>query len=93
MKLQTYSAVLIMCLSLVPLSSQATPAPNEESCRNAITAGLEQLRRIPPDMTERDDEDRKKLLEEMERLVEINRRQGLSECQIWAEMMRKAFNQ
>lgn len=93
LKLRIYTAALLICLSLVPLSSQANPAPNEENCRMAITAGLEQLRRITPDMAKRDEEDRKKLLEVMERLVEKSRRQGLSECQIWAEMMRKAFNQ
>lgn len=91
--MKIYTAALLICLSLVPLSSQAASAPNEDNCRMAITAGLEQLRRIKLDMTTRDDEDRKKLLEVVERLVETNRLQGLSECQIWAEMMRKAFNQ
>lgn len=41
LKLQTYSAALIICLSLVPLSSHAVSEPNEENCRNAIAAGLE----------------------------------------------------
>ncbi|NTV48799.1 MAG: hypothetical protein HGB32_09730 [Geobacteraceae bacterium] len=93
MKLQIYSALLTICLSAAPTSSKAASVPSEENCRNAISAGLEQLHRIPPDMTRRDDEDRKKLLEEMERLVETNRRQGVSECQTWIQMMQKAFNQ
>jgi len=29
----------------------------------------------------------------MERLIESNRRQGISECQTWSDMMKKAFNQ
>lgn len=93
LKLQTYSVALIICLSLVPLRSHAVSEPNEENCRTAIAAGLEQLRIIPPDLTKRDDDDRKKLLAEMERLVETNRRNGISECKTWIQMMGKAFNQ
>jgi len=87
------SALLIICLSAVPLSSPAASGPTEANCRKAITEGLEQLHRIPPGTTQRDDEARKKLLAEMERLVEMNRRQGMSECQTWTQMMGKAFNQ
>jgi hypothetical protein len=93
MKLYIYSVALMICLSLVPLRSRASSTPIEENCRNAIAAGLEQLRVIPPDLTKRDDEDRKKLLAEMERLVDTNWRLGVSECQTWRQMMGKAFNQ
>jgi hypothetical protein len=82
-----------MCLAAIPLGAQEGPAPQEDNCRRAITEGLEQLRRIPPGTARRDDEDRKKLLSDMERLVETNRRQGVSECQTWTLMMGKAFNQ
>ncbi len=93
MKLRICSVVLIMCLSTFLQNTNAAPTPNEENCRTAISAGLEQLRQIPPESTKRDDEERKKLLEAMERFVEINRRQGISECETWIQMMRKAFNQ
>jgi len=92
-KLRICSVLLIICLSTFLQNSIAAPKPNEENCRAAITAGLEQLRQIPPDLTRRDDEDRKKLLEAMERLVEANRRKGIGECETWRQMMRKAFNQ
>jgi hypothetical protein len=93
MKLQIYTALLIICLSAVTLSAQEAPVANEDNCRKAITAGIEQLHRIPPGTTQRDEEARKKLLADMERLVETNRRQGVSECRTWAQMMGKAFNQ
>ena len=51
------------------------------------------MRRIPADLTKRDDEDRRKLLADMERLVEEKRRAGLSECRFWGQLMVKAFNQ
>jgi hypothetical protein len=44
-------------------------------------------------LTPRDDEDRRKLLADMEQLVETNRRAGVSECRTWTQMMGKAFNQ
>ena len=93
MKLQIYTALFTLCLTAVPLSVMADQTPNEDNCRKAIFAGLEQLKRIPPDISQRDDDDRKKLLAEMERLVETNRRQGASECQTWTDLMKKAFNQ
>jgi hypothetical protein len=93
MKLQIFTVLLTLCLTAVPLGVMAGQAPNEDNCRTAINAGLEQLKRIPPDITQRDDEDRKKLLADMERLVEANRRQGISECQTWTDLMKKAFNQ
>jgi hypothetical protein len=51
------------------------------------------LRRPPPGRTPRDEEDRKQLLAEMQRLVDDSRRQGKSECQSWTQLMGKAFNQ
>jgi len=93
MKLQICTILLAMSLITAPLSTLAGQTPNEDNCRLAITAGLEQLKQIPPDITRRDDEARKKLLEEMEQLVETNRRKGISECQTWTDLMKKAFNQ
>jgi hypothetical protein len=90
---QLCSFLLILCLATFPSNSQAEPVPNEANCRMAITTALEELRRLPPDLTERDDRDRKKLLAELERLVETNRRQGISECRTWNQLMGKAFNQ
>lgn len=75
-----------------PLVRGATP-PSENDCRNAIKAGLETLRNTPPGPLPRDEADRKRLLAEMEALVEASRRQGLSECETWTRMMGKAFNQ
>ncbi len=75
-----------------PIVQGATP-PNESDCRNAIKAGLETLRNTPPSPQPRDEADRKRLLADMEALVEASRRQGLSECETWTRMMGKAFNQ
>ena len=83
----------LLCLSASPAAAREREAPKEENCRLAIEAGFEQLRRIPPDVTPRDDEDRRKLLADMEQLVETNRRAGVSECRTWTQMMGKAFNQ
>jgi len=93
MKQQIYTALLTICLNIAPLSVMASQAPDENNCRTAVSAGLEQLKQIPPDITVRDDEARKKLLAEMEQLIETNRRNGISECQTWTDMMKKAFNQ
>jgi hypothetical protein len=93
MKRLLVTTVLAICLTSQSSGVQADQIPNENQCRQAITAGLEQLNHIPPDITQRDDEARKKLLADMERLIESNRRQGISECQTWSDMMKKAFNQ
>ena len=85
--------LIVVCMAAGPAIARDQPAPKEENCRTAIEAGLEQLRRIPPDLSSRDDEDRRKLLDDMERLVETNRRAGVSECRTWTQMMGKAFNQ
>jgi len=85
--------LVVVCIAAGPSAAQDQPAPKEENCVKAIEAGLEQLRRTPPDLSSRDDEDRRKLLADMERLVETNRRAGVSECRTWSQMMRKAFNQ
>ncbi len=82
---------LLLALS-APIAQGATP-PNENDCRNAIKAGLETLRNIPPSPLPRDEADRRRLLADMEALVEASRRQGLSECETWTRMMGKAFNQ
>jgi len=83
----------VIFMATGPSASQDQPAPKEKNCRTAIEAGLEQLRRTPPDLNSRDDEHRRKLLADMERLVETNRRAAVSECRTWAQMMGKAFNQ
>ena len=93
MKIQLITTILTICLTSQPSAAQADLVPNESQCRQAITAGLEQLKHIPPDITKRDDDARKMLLADMERLIESNRRQGISECQTWSDMMKKAFNQ
>ncbi len=93
MKILMVATILAICLTSQPSAVQADQVPNESQCRQAINAGLEQLKHIPPDITQRDDEARKKLLADMERLIESNRRQGISECQTWSDMMKKAFNQ
>jgi len=93
MKIPLVTFFLGLCLAVVPSGALSDQAPKEENCRMAITAALEQLRRIHPDITQRDDEARIKLLADMERLIESNRRQGISECQTWSDMMKKAFNQ
>jgi hypothetical protein len=93
MKIQLVTTFLAICLTLQSSGVQADQVPNENQCRQAITAGLEQLRRIPPEINQRDDEARIKLLSDMERMIESNRRQGISECQTWSDMMKKAFNQ
>jgi len=84
---------ILFSLAAAPLSAREQAAPKEENCRMAIAGALEQLRRTPPDLKQRDDEDRRRLLAEMERLVEDNRRAGVSECETWGQLMRKAFNQ
>lgn len=89
--------VVLICILLgiaaSPAAAREQEAPKEENCRLAITGTLEQLRRTPPDLNQRDDEDRRRLLAEIERLVEDNRRAGASECETWGQLMRKAFNQ
>lgn len=84
---------LLLGVALSPASAQEGKIPEEENCRQAITGALEQLRHTPPDLKERDDADRRKLLAEMERLVEENRRAGMTECETWGQLMRKASNQ
>ncbi|MBI5792923.1 MAG: hypothetical protein HZA63_15760 [Rhodocyclales bacterium] len=79
--------------ALLAPSIQADTPPKEENCRMAITAGLDTLRNSPPSPNPRDEADRKRLLAEMEKLVDDSRRQGMSECQTWTRMMGKAFNQ
>lgn len=91
--MRAHPLILIIYLVVIPLSAHAATEPKEEDCRRAITSGFEQLRIIPPGLTKRDDDDRKKLLAEMERLVETNRNKGVSECKTWIQMMGKAFNQ
>jgi hypothetical protein len=86
-------ALLAASLAAASFSAVAAPAPNEENCRKAISEGLEMLRRQAPGNTPRDEADRQRLLAEMQALVESNRRQGISECQTWTQMMGKAFNQ
>jgi hypothetical protein len=93
MKPQLCATLLIACLSLASTCAVAAPAPSEENCSKAIAGGLETLRRIQPGGRPRDEEDRKRLLAEMERLVEDSRRQGMTECQTWTKIMGKAFNQ
>ena len=87
--------LLISLLLALPGAAVAAdpPPPREDHCRAAIQAGLETLRNPLPDGRPRDETDRKRLLAEMETLVESSRRQGLSECQTWSRMMGKAFNQ
>ena len=88
--------LLTVCLSLTSVTvtaAPAAPAPNDDNCRNAIHAALEMLRQVQPGGRLRDEDDRKRLLAEMERLVDDSRRQGISECQTWAQFMRKAAKQ
>jgi hypothetical protein len=86
-------ALVTICLSASPPNCHADSLPREGDCRVAITEALTLLRRTPPDIKERDQQDRKRLLAELERLVETNRRLGVSECQTWSQLMGKAFNQ
>ncbi len=79
--------------ALLAPAVQAGGPPKEENCRMAITAGLDTLKAPLPNPRPRDEADRKRLLAEMEALVEASRRQGLSECETWSRMMGKAFNQ
>jgi hypothetical protein len=78
-------------LAAAPIAA-AAGAPTEEQCRNAVTAALGMLRQRPAEKP-RDEEDRKRLLAEMERLVETNRRQGIGECRTWQEINVRAVNQ
>lgn len=84
---------ILLGIAVSPATAREQAAPKEENCHLAITDALEQLRRVPPDLKQRDDDERRKLLAEMERLVEENRRAGASECETWGQLMRKAFNQ
>ena len=93
MRLQPRTALLLSTLSLSSTCALAAPVPNEDNCRNAIQQGLDMLRSPLPDGKPRDEADRQRLLAEMERLVETSRRQGMTECQTWTQMMGKAFNQ
>jgi hypothetical protein len=86
-------SLLAASLAAASFFALAAPAPNEENCRKAISEGLEMLRRQAPGNTPRDEADRQRLLAEMQALVESNRRQGISECQTWTQIMGKAFNQ
>jgi Tfp pilus assembly protein PilF len=84
---------ILFAVAVSPAAAREQKVPKEENCSQAISMALEQLRRTPPDLKERDDADRRKLLDDMERLVDENRRGGASECQIWILMLGKAFNQ
>ncbi|MFA4970382.1 MAG: hypothetical protein WC540_12200 [Sulfuritalea sp.] len=93
MRLPLRDRLLIACLSLSSACAMAAPPPNEDNCRTAIQQGLDMLRSPTPEKRPRDEADRQRLLAEMERLVESSRRQGMTECRIWTQMMGKAFNQ
>jgi len=93
MRFISVTLCILLCIASSPAAAREQEAPKEENCSLAIEAGLEQLRHIPPDLKQRDDEDRRKLLADMEQLVETNRRAGVSECRTWTQMMGKAFNQ
>ncbi len=84
-----------LLLSLLAPCVLADTPPREENCRMAIASGLDSLKSPSPlpNPKPRDEADRKRLLAEMEQLVEASRRQGLSECETWTRMMGKAFNQ
>lgn len=84
---------MLLCIAVAPVAAQENAATKEENCRLAIISALEQLRRVPPEAGQRDDDYRRRLLADMERLVEDNRRAGVSECRIWGQLMGKAFNQ
>jgi hypothetical protein len=88
-----YLAASIIGLTLVaaPLPV-AAGTPTEAQCRGAVTEALEMLRQVPQG-TPRDEEGRKRLLAELERLVESNRRQGIGECRTWQEINVRAVNQ
>lgn len=87
--------LVAICLAAAPMAARGleTAAPKEENCSLAIESALEQLRHAPPGEQQRDSDYRKKLLAEMERLVETNRRAGVRECQTWSQLMGKAFRQ
>jgi hypothetical protein len=85
------ASMIGITLAAEPIAAEAG-APTEEQCRNAVTAMLEMLRQMPAEKP-RDEEDRKRLLAEMERLVETNRRQGIGECRTWQEINVRAMKQ
>lgn len=93
MRYLLFLLLFVICSAAVSVAAQEKGAPSEENCRRALEAGLEQLRRTPPDLKQHDDADRRKLLAEMEQLVETSRRAGVSECRIWTLVLGKAFNQ
>jgi hypothetical protein len=92
---QTHHILRLVALlsAILTAGVRADTPPKEENCRMAITAQLDTLQSPLPNPGPRDEADRKRLLAEMEALVEASRRQGMTECQTWSRMMGKAFNQ
>ena len=77
----------------LPLCGVAFAAPEQEArCRQAVEAARQQLRDAPA-ATDRDKDDKRKLLERLESMVGEKRAQRAPECDIWTEVGRIAVSQ
>lgn len=86
---------LLLCfvyLSCIALPAVAAPLPDERNCTQAIALAQKTLKEMPAKST-RDKEGLQQLTEKQEKLITENRSKGVSECEIWRQVMGNAFNQ
>jgi hypothetical protein len=93
LKARLHAVLFIVGLAAWSSGALAATAPTEETCRKAIEQALDVLRNVPANDNGRNEVRRKELLADMERLAAASRRQGMTECQTWAQMIGKAFRQ
>lgn len=85
---------LMACLLGAAPLSYAAPPPDEQNCARAISMAQAQTKEMQAQArTPRDKEDLTRLKARQEQLIADGRRGGLSECQIWSQLMGAAFNQ
>lgn len=81
-----------LSMALLAPTALAAAAPNEQQCTQAI-ASAQKILNDTPAKTPRDKEDLQRLKERQEKLITDNRRNGISECRTWSQVMGMAFNQ
>ena len=81
----------LLCLVCIALPVVAAP-PDEKNCTQAIASAQQSLEEMPA-KTPREKEDLQKLKEKQDKIITDNRRNGVSECQTWGQVMGNAFKQ
>ena len=83
---------LLLCLALMAPPSLSAQPPEEKNCTQAIAQAQKTLGELQA-KTAREKEDLQNLKQRQEALITENRRNGVSECRTWTQVMGLAFNQ